>query len=110
MRGRLVGEISELRGLNSKEIESIKAFITRTHEVWVPKYREFATQFSRRLVMFGTTNQEEFLADETGNRRWLPLRVGKMRLDDIKRDVMQLWAEGTELYRTLGGVQFRAGC
>lgn len=61
-------------------------------------------------MMFGTTNQEEFLADETGNRRWLPLRVGKMRLDDIKRDVMQLWAEGTELYRTLGGVQFRAGC
>lgn len=107
MRGRLVGEISELRGLNSKEIESIKAFITRTHEVWVPKYREFATQFPRRLVMFGTTNQEEFLADETGNRRWLPLRVGKVRVDDIKRDVMQLWAEGAELYRTLGGVQFR---
>ncbi|CAK8736460.1 hypothetical protein SODG_000173 [Sodalis praecaptivus] len=73
----------------------------------MPKYREFATQFPRRLVMFGTTNQEEFLADETGNRRWLPLRVGKVRVDDIKRDVMQLWAEGAELYRTLGGVQFR---
>lgn len=107
MHGRLVGEISELRGLNSKEIESIKAFITRTHEVWVPKYREFATQFPRRLVMFGTTNQEEFLADDTGNRRWLLLRVGQVKVDDIKRDVLQLWAEAREMFIALGGVQFR---
>lgn len=68
MRGRLVAEIGELRGLNTKELESIKAFVTRTHENWIPKYREFATQFPRRLVFIGTTNEDEFLADKTGNR------------------------------------------
>jgi len=73
MRGRLIAEIAELRGLHTRELDSIKAFIARTHETWVPKYREFAVQFPRRLVFIGTTNQDEFLADETGNRRWLPV-------------------------------------
>lgn len=107
MRGRLVAEIGELRGLNTRELESIKAFITRTHENWIPKYREFATQFPRRLVFIGTTNEDEFLADKTGNRRWLPVRVTEVNVDAIHADVLQLWAEARETYKRLGGVQFR---
>jgi len=93
MRGKLIGEIGELRGMASRDIEHIKAFVTRTHEEWIPKYREFATNFPRRLVFVGTTNAEEFLADETGNRRWLPVRVGKVDVGAIARDREQLWAE-----------------
>jgi hypothetical protein len=107
MRGRLVAEIGELRGLHTKELESIKAFITRTHENWIPKYREFAIQFPRRLVFIGTTNKDEFLADETGNRRWLPVRVQKTDPQAIERDRDQLWAEGRELFNLLG-VDYRA--
>jgi hypothetical protein len=106
MRGRLVGEIAELRGLKSKELESIKAFITRTHENWVPKWAEFAKNFPRRLVFIGTTNTEEFLADETGNRRWLPVRVRRCDVEAISHDRLQLWAEARELFKT-GGVHFR---
>lgn len=102
MRGRLVAEIGELRGLHTRELESIKAFITRTHENWVPKYREFATSFPRRLVFIGTTNKDEFLADETGNRRWLPVRTGRADIDAVKRDHAQLWAEARELFGLLG--------
>lgn len=90
MRGRLVAEIGELRGLNTKELESIKAFVTRTHENWIPKYREFATQFPRRLVFVGTTNEDEFLADKTGNRRWLPVEVSKVDVKAIKRSPFTL--------------------
>lgn len=106
MRGKLVGEIGELRGLHSREIEHVKAFITRTHEEWVPKYKEFSTKFPRRLVFIGTTNNDEFLADETGNRRWLPLRVGVADTDGIKANVEQLWAEGAVRFAQ-GGVQFK---
>lgn len=102
MRGRLVAEIGELRGLHTKELETIKAFITRTHENWIPKYREFAVQFPRRLVFIGTTNKDEFLADETGNRRWLPVRVGTTDVEAIKVDRLQLWAEASELYKAKG--------
>jgi hypothetical protein len=106
MRGRLLGEIGELRGLHTKELESIKAFITRTHESWVPKYREFAVNFPRRIVFVGTTNKDEFLADETGNRRWLPVTVGQVDVEAIRADRLQLWAEARELYALLG-VQYR---
>ncbi|MDU6964393.1 MAG: VapE family protein [Klebsiella aerogenes] len=107
MRGRLVAEIGELRGLNTKELESIKAFVTRTHENWIPKYREFATQFPRRLVFIGTTNEDEFLADKTGNRRWLPVEVSSVDVQAIKRDLLLLWAEACETFKRLGGIQFR---
>jgi len=102
MRGRLLGEIGELRGLHTRELETIKAFITRTHESWVPKYREFATSFPRRIVFIGTTNKDEFLADETGNRRWLPVAVSQADVEAIRRDRLQLWAEGRVMYDLVG--------
>lgn len=101
MRGVLVGEMAELRGINSREMESIKAWISRREESWVPKYKEFATTFPRRLVLVGTSNQEEFLADETGNRRWLPITVGRRQdVEAIARDRDQLWAEGRLLFES----------
>ena len=102
MRGKLVAEIGELRGLHTRELESIKAFITRTHEHWVPKYREFTETYARRLLFIGTTNQEQFLADETGNRRWCPVQTGTADIDAVKRDHLQLWAEGKVLFDLLG--------
>ncbi|NRN27889.1 VapE domain-containing protein [Photorhabdus heterorhabditis] len=110
MRGRLVGEIGELRGLHTKELEAIKAFISRTHENWIPKYREFATQFPRRLVFIGTTNQDEFLADDTGNRRWLPVRVKNVDVAAIREDRLQLWAEARELFNRSGVAFQTAEC
>jgi len=102
MRGRLIGEIGELRGLHNREIEHIKAFISRTHENWVPKFKEFATTFPRRCLFIGTTNQNEFLGDETGERRFLPIIVGKVDREAITRDRLQLWAEARERFASHG--------
>lgn len=105
LRGKLVGELEELRGLNSRAIEVIKAWITRSTESWVPKYKEFESQFKRRLIFFGSTNEEEFLADPTGERRWLPGRCGAIDVAWIKEHRDQLWAEGAVKF-TLGGVDW----
>lgn len=105
MRGRLVVEFGELRGLHTKDQEAIKNFITRRWENWVPKYREFATTFPRRCLMFGTTNKDQILADETGNRRWLPIECRKADVAWLEANRLQLWAEGRELF-TAAGVQF----
>lgn len=102
MRGKLVAEFAELRGLHTKDQESIKAFITRKWEEWVPKYKEFSTRFGRRLIFFGTTNKDEFLADETGNRRWLPLQVQRADRDLVSAERLQLWAEGLVLFEKHG--------
>ncbi|WP_219847313.1 VapE domain-containing protein [Burkholderia multivorans] len=107
MRGRLVIELGELRGLHTRDAESIKAFISRTHENFVPKYKEFSVTFARRFLFIGTTNQDELLADETGERRWLPVRVGRCDVDRIAADCLQLWAEARAVYERAGNVDWR---
>lgn len=101
MRGTLVGELAELRGLRNSDLERIKAFVTRTHEKWTPKYMEFATTFARRLVMIGTTNEDDFLTDDE-NRRWLPVRTAGVDVEAIKRDRDQLWAEALQMWMDKG--------
>ena len=102
LRGKLVVELSELRGLSSRDMESTKSFMSRTDEEWVPKYMEKARKAPRRFIFIGTTNQDEFLADATGERRWLPVRVGKVEVDRIAADRPQLWAEARELFELFG--------
>lgn len=102
MRGVLVGELAELRGLRSADADRIKAFVTRTHEQWIPKFKEFATTFPRRLVMVGTTNEDEFLTGDEGDRRWLPVRTVGVSVEAIKRDREQLWAEAREMWLLQG--------
>jgi hypothetical protein len=106
LRGALVGEIAELSGLHTRELEGIKKFVVRKTEKWVPKYKEFPSTFKRRLIFIGTTNKTEILADDTGNRRWLPLHIERADAEGIARDREQLWAEGAALFRT-GGVAWR---
>jgi len=108
MRGKLVAEVAELRGLRTREMEAIKAFVTRTHEEWIPKYKEFSISFPRRLIFIATTNDDQFLTDSTGNRRWLPFEVRrKIDVARIKRDRNQLWAEAQEIFRA-EGLQYQA--
>lgn len=107
MRRCLVAEIDEMRGLNSADQDAIKSFITRTHEEWTPKYQEFETKFARRLLFVGTANPDEILSDETGNRRWLPLKVTRtIDTDGVEAARDQLWAEGLALFQA-GGVRWQ---
>lgn len=102
LRGKLIGEIAELRGLQSRDAESIKAWISRTEDEWVPKYRERAIRHQRRIIFIGTTNTTEFLDDETGERRWLPVQVGQVDVAGIRAARDQLWAEGVERFNRFG--------
>lgn len=106
MRGTLVCEISELKGLYTRDQESIKAFVSRRHEKWTPKYVEQSTIYQRRAILIGSTNKDDILADETGNRRWLPLHVERVDVEGIEAARDQLWAEAAARYRA-GGVDWR---
>ncbi len=103
-KGRLVCEVAELQGLGTKDLEAIKAFVATQVDDWVPKHVERATRYPRRWLMFGTSNQREFLADETGERRWLPMlvTVEKTNSQAIKQVRDQLWAEGAAIFRQHG--------
>lgn len=99
MRGTLVGELAELRGISVRDGEAILAWITRREEKWTPKFKEYAISLARRLVFYGTTNDPEFLQPHMGERRWLPVVIQSM-IDTaaIERDRLQLWAEARDVY------------
>lgn len=107
LRGKLIVELAELRGLRGRDSEGTKAFVDAKHDEWVPKYKEYAIKAPRRFVIVGTTDKMDFLADSAGNhRRWLPVTVGEEILIPEPWEVAQLWAEAAEMFAR-GGVAWR---
>ncbi len=104
--GKLVGEVAELRGLMTRDAESIKAFITRRTEEWRVVYKSQTTKYPRRLLLIGTTNEDQFLGDVTGERRYAPILIKKADTEAVVRDREQLWAEARELV-VVTGIQWK---
>lgn len=102
LRGKSVIELAEMRGFKGRDADANKAWVSRRKEEWTPKYKEFTTTYWRRCLIIGTANDAEQLDDPTGARRFLPVHVGKVRLDDLRRDAEQLWAEGAAQFRESG--------
>lgn len=107
LQGRAVIEIAELGGMNTASVEKVKAFLSGTVDKVRGLYREFAEEVPRRCVFFGTTNEENFLSDVTGNRRFMAVRADTVDVDYIRRNHDQLWAEAVALYKK-HGVMYRA--
>jgi predicted P-loop ATPase len=99
VQGRLIVEVSELGAIKGKDLETVKAFISRTSDDYRAPYGKRVESHPRRFVLIGTTNAKHFLTDPSGNRRFLPIRCGihKSELnlfDDSAVDVIrQAWAE-----------------
>jgi len=102
LRQKIIMEIPELGGMSKREQNGVKAFMTRKKDSWVPKFVEAARIATRRCVFIVTTNDKEFLTDNTGNRRWAPVEVGYIDREAVKRDLLQLWAEAREIYKDHG--------
>lgn len=102
MRGCLSAELAELHGLKTQAREEIRAWMTKRHEEWVPKYKEMAVRVPRRCVFTGTSNSTELF--EEFERRWLPVQIGShIDVEGITRDRDQLWAEARGMWSE-GGV------
>jgi predicted P-loop ATPase len=86
-------EIAELAAMSRGEIEKVKAFITRKVDRFRPSYGRRVIEVPRQSVFIGSTNADAYLKDETGGRRFWPIRCGAINLHAIKRDRDQLWAE-----------------
>lgn len=74
-QGKAIVEFSEGETLSRTEVKRMKAIITMQSDTYRPPYERTSQDFPRRCVFAMTTNQTEYLKDETGNRRWLPVTV-----------------------------------
>lgn len=93
--GKAIVEFSEGETLSRTEVKRMKSIITVQNDRYRPSYGRFSMDFPRRCVFAMTTNADEYLKDETGNRRWLPVKVYKNEADVewIIRNRAQMFAE-----------------
>lgn len=97
--GRWIVEQAELESLGKAELSSVKAFLTSREDKYRAAYARRSKTQPRRCVFAGSTNDETFLRDPSGARRFWPVSVGRIDIEAIKRDRDQLWAEAVSAFR-----------
>jgi predicted P-loop ATPase len=93
--------IDELASLNKQDTKQLKAlFSMKNINIRVPFGRNEA-HLLRRCSFVGSTNEQSFLADETGSVRWLCFNIKGINWDYAKHcNVDFIWAQAYALWRS----------
>lgn len=93
-------EIGEMDAFSRAEATRVKAFVTSQVDRYRAAFERRPESHARSTVFIGTTNQDEYLKDPTGARRFWPVRVSEdVNFDALRAERDQLWAEAVARYR-----------
>lgn len=100
LAGKWLIEIGELNSFNKADQTQIKISVSRRDDTFRAPYDKYSSKHPRQCVFVGTTNADEYLADATGGRRFLPIACfGPVNLEYIRNNRLQLWAEALSKYK-----------
>lgn len=99
-----ISELGEIGSTMRKDMDSVKAFLTKSTDEYRTPYGKASLHYPRMTSFVGTVNDEEFLIDQTGNRRFVTIPLPSDLVIDyetqIKQfDALQLWAQVYELIK-----------
>lgn len=109
LQGVWIQEVGELDSFSQNKWTKIKDFISQREDKFRAVFGRWDSRYPRQLIFVGTTNEDEFLGDPTGARRWWPVDVApeggeekppELNIDiaRLSRDRDQLWAEAMAAY------------
>lgn len=106
MQGAWILELPELTGFQRSDVRAIKAFISRQKDRARMAYARRAGEFPRQCIFIGSTNDREYLKDDTGGRRFWPVECRlpdeqEIDTDHLETNVTQIWAEAVSIYRAM---------
>lgn len=93
--GKVIVEVEELQSVKRSDTGALKGFLSRTSDRVRLSYARRSADYPRRCVYIGTTNDEYYLTDTTGARRFWPVNIGSKVIDTegFMKVKSQLWAE-----------------
>jgi len=99
LQGPVIIELAELSTFRRSDSEAMKAFLTTKYDSVRLPYDKLNSMLPRRCVIAGTTNDDAYLRDSTGNRRYWPVTATKCEPELIKANREQLWSELVHRYK-----------
>jgi predicted P-loop ATPase len=100
VHGVLILEIAELDGMSKSEASAIKSFMSSASDRFRPPYGKHVINVPRESVFAGTVNDGiKYLKDETGARRFWPVKCVHIDIEKLRRDKDQLWAEAVARFK-----------
>jgi hypothetical protein len=95
--GKWIVEAGELNGISKKDHNSLKQYLSSTHDEARMSYARETQRLPRQFIIIGTTNDTQYLRDHTGDRRFWPVRVNIFNVAALLAIRDQLWAEANYL-------------
>lgn len=97
---KMIVEMPEINPVRKSETNAMKQFLSAQNDEYRRPHAQFFTRKPRQCVFVGTTNESEYLADRTGNRRYWPVRLTGVDRVWLQENRDQLWAEAYAAYET----------
>ncbi|MER8839323.1 virulence-associated E family protein [Mesorhizobium sp. M0913] len=104
--GYWIIEVGELASLNKAEANEVKESLVKTEDRARLAYAYQPVTRRRQCVFMGTTNDDQYLKDPTGNRRYWPIKstatsAHPIDIDALKEAIPMIWAEALYLYESM---------
>lgn len=106
LQGSWIIEMAEMSAVKKSEVESVKQYISKQTDIYREPYGRRAVEHPRQCAFFGTTNEDEFIRDPTGGRRFWGVKMDvhprkySCLWDNFTEELRgQVWAEAVTRYR-----------
>jgi predicted P-loop ATPase len=97
LTGKAVVEFAEM-SKRTKDVNEIKSMLTRVSDYGRVPYAKSPEERQRRCIFMATTNDDTPLIDDTGNRRFYPVRIDQIiDVDWLRDNINQLIGEAAHL-------------